>query len=131
MPSSRLAFLEVQEEPRRLADQKYFRDDIEETHAGFADELHDLREIALILEDVDLVDHQHDLLAQVSNALEKEALGFSEGAVGRRDEQHEIGPRHEVHRQPFVGAVDRVRSGGIHDVEIPQQRDRSANDMNP
>ena len=46
------------------AERKYFGHDMQKTQARFLDELHDLGEIALRLEDVDFVDHQHDFLPQ-------------------------------------------------------------------
>ena len=74
------------------------------------------------LEHVDLVDDDDDLLAPVADGLEERALALGERPIGRRDEQHEVGLRHELAGQPLVLAEDRVGARRVDDVEIAEQR---------
>ena len=71
----------------------------EDAPGRVADKRQHLVELGRALEDVDLVDDDHDFLAPGANRLEEGALGFGERPVRRGDEQDEIGPRHELGRQ--------------------------------
>ena len=89
----------------------------------------DVGDLLAALQDVDLVDDDHHLLAPAAHLLEKRALGLGERPVGRRDEQHEIGPRDEVRGDALVLADDGVRAGGIHDVDVAEQLHRGRDDV--
>ena len=83
----------------------------------------DRLQLRLAIQDVHLVDDDDDLLAPVADALEKRALALGERAVGRRDEQDEVRPGHELARERLVLAHDRVGPGRVHDVEVAEELD--------
>ncbi len=79
--------------------------------------------------DVDLVDHDHDLLPPVADALEEGALALGERAVGRGDEEHQVRARHELAGDRLVLAMDGVGARGIDDVDVLEQLDRGGDDV--
>ena len=81
------------------------------------------------LEHVDLVDHDDDLLAPVLDVLQERPLALGERPVGRGDEQHEVGLRHELAGEPFVLAKDGVGARRIDDVDVPQERHGRGDDV--
>ena len=72
------------------------------------------------VENVDLVHDDDDLLAPTADLLEKRALGFGEGAIGRRHEQDEIGSRYELCRDRFVFPDDGVGARGVDDMDFAE-----------
>ena len=76
------------------------------------------------LQDVDLVDHDHDLLPPVADPLEEGALALGERAVGRGHEQDQVRPGDEVAGDRLVLAVDGVGARGVDDVDVLEQLDR-------
>ena len=83
-----------------------------------------LVELRRALEDVDLVDDDHDFLAPGANRFDKGAFRLGEGTICRGHEQDEIGPRHELGRQALVLADDGVRARRVDDVEVLEELDR-------
>ena len=75
------------------------------------------------VDEVPLVDDEHDLLAPVADALEKQPLGLGERAVDRGDEQHQVGARHEVRRERLVLADDGVGARRVDDVDVAEELD--------
>jgi hypothetical protein len=90
--------------------------------ARFSNVARDLVEIGRRPHQVGLVQHQHDLLAPLADRGQERALALRVGAVGRGDEEHEIGTRQEVARQRLVLAQDRVGAGGVDDRDLAQDR---------
>ena len=77
-------------------------------------ELLDLRGLFGGLQEVGLV-HDHDHAAAPARRETQElALGFGEGPVRTRQEQHEVGAGQETLGQRLVLADDRVGAGGVH-----------------
>ena len=99
----------------------------EDAPGRVADKRQHFVELGRALEDVDLVDDDHDFLAPRANRGDEGALGFGERAVRRGHEQDEIGPRHELRRQALVLADDRVRARRVDDVEVLEEVDWGAN----
>ena len=85
-----------------------------------AHERDDLRPVLRRLQEVGLVEDEHDLLAPLPDRLEKGPLALGVGTVGRGDEEHEVGPRKEVPGERLVLAQDRVRARRVHDRQRPQ-----------
>ena len=83
-----------------------------------------LHHVLSSVEDVRLVEHDDDLLAPVTSALEKGPFALGERPIDRRDEEDEIRSRHEVRGDALVLSVDRVRTGRVHDVDVPKHVDR-------
>jgi hypothetical protein len=75
----------------------------------------DLRHVFRRLQEVGLVEYEHDLLAPLPDRLEEGPLALGVGPVGRGDEEHEVGPRKEVAGERLVLAQDRVRARRVHD----------------
>ena len=71
-------------------------------------------------QNVDLVDDEDDLLAPLPDLLQEGPLALGEGAVGRGDEQDQIGAGNEVAGQLLVAADDRVGARGVHDVDLAE-----------
>ena len=115
--------LRAQREPG--AHGKDLRRQAEQARGGGANESNHFLHVGRALEDVDLVDHDDDLLAPAANRLEKGTLGLGERTVGRRHEEHQVGTRHEVGRQPLVLAHHGVGAGGVDDVDVAEQVGRS------
>ncbi len=88
-----------------------------------------LGDIAGRLQDVDLVDRHHDFLAPLADAFEEDALGFRERAIGRGDEEDEVGPRDIVGGQRLVAPVKRVGSGGVDEAQLAQEIHRSGHPL--
>ena len=101
-------------EDRRLQAQQALR--------PLADEGHLRGHLVGAGQQVGLVQDDHDLLAPAADALHEGALALAEGAVGRGDEQDEVGARHEAFGQRLVFAQDGVRAGRVHDREHLEQR---------
>ena len=108
---------------------EHFRLRSEQRLRVLRDEALHLLAILGALEHVDLVDDDDDLLAPVADVLEKRALALGERAIRGRDEEHEVRLRHELGRQPFVLAEDRVGARRVDDVEIAEQRDGRGDDI--
>ena len=66
-------------------------------------------------QDVDLVHHEHDLLAPLADLLEEAALALGERPVGAGDEEHEVGAGDEVAGELLVPPDDRVGARRVHD----------------
>ena len=69
-------------------------------------------------QELDLVDHDHDLLAPVADLLQEGAFRFAEGSVGAGDEEDEVAAGHEVFGQLLVLADDRVGARRIDEVDL-------------
>ena len=76
-----------------------------------------------LVEDIDLVDDDHDLLAPGADALHEQALALRERTVGAGDEKDQVGARHEVLGDLLVTLDHRVGAGCIHDIDLPQPFD--------
>src|SRR6185436_7622509 len=92
--------------------------------SGLPDERQYFLELGWLAEDVRLVDDDDDLLAPVTSRREKEPLGLGERTVGRRNEEDEVRPGHELGGEPLVFAHDGVGAGCVDDMDVPQQVDR-------
>ena len=89
-----------------------------------AHELDHLLDVGRILQDVDLVDRDHHLLAPVADRLEELPLALRERPIGGGHEEHELRARHEVARQGLVTLDDGVRAGRVDDVHLAQELER-------
>ena len=81
------------------------------------------------MQDVDFVDDDDDLLAPIADLFQESALALGERPVGRGDEEHQIGARHEAGRDEFVFANDGIRPGRIDDTHLAEQFDRGGEGM--
>ena len=63
-------------------------------------------------------------LPQSADRFEERALGLGERPVGRGDEQHQIGARHEIVGEPLVLADDGVGARRVDDVDVAKQLHR-------
>ncbi len=126
-PRRRLAALRAQRQAR--AHRKDLRRQPQQPLRRVAHESDDLLDVLGALEDVDLVDDDDDLLAPAADRLEEGPLGFGERTIGGRDEQHEVGPRHEIGRQPLVLADHGVGAGRVDDVDVAEQVGRSGDHL--
>ncbi len=120
-PERGLAVLGAAGQPRADREDRRLRP--EHALGRVADKRQHVVELGRTLEDVDLVDDDHDLLAPRANRLDEGALGFGERAVRRGHEQDEVGPRHELGRQALVLADDRVGARRVDDVEVLEEVD--------
>ena len=77
---------------------------------------------------VDLVDHDRDLLAPLADVRHELALALGERAVGGGDEEDQVGAGHELLGQRLVLADDGVRAGGVDERDLVEEvgRDRCA-----
>ena len=75
---------------------------------------------------LDLVDHDHDLLAPVADLLEEGAFRFAERPVGAGDEEDEVAAGHEMLGQLLVLADDGIGAGRIDQVDLLQPGDGQA-----
>ena len=89
-----------------------------------AHEAEDLLPVFRAGEDVDLVHHEHDLLAPLADLLQEAALALGEWPVGGGDEEDEVGAGDEVAGELLVPPDDRVGPGRVHDVDLAQQLGR-------
>ena len=92
-------------------------------------ELHHVDDVLFRLQDVDLVDHHHDLLPPVADALKEGALALGERAVGGGDEEDHVRAGDELARDRLVLAVDGVGAGRVDDVDVAQQLHRRGDDV--
>ena len=74
-----------------------------------------LRQLRPGLQEVVLVEDEHDLLAPLPDRLEEGPLALGEGPVGRCDEQHQVRAGHELAGERLVLAQDGVRARRVHD----------------
>ena len=125
-PQLRLAVPGAQGKPR--ADGKHFGCNPEQTPRRVAHECQDFVQLGVVLEDVDLVDHDDDLFAPVADRLQECPFRFRERPVGGGDKKDEVRPGYELGRQPLVLADDRVGPGGVNDVDIAKQLGRCGDD---
>ena len=119
-----------------LGAQRLARRDREDVGGGaeqlggvLGDEAADLLDVGGRVEDVDLVDHHHDLLAPLADALQEDPLALGERAVGGGHEQHQVGARHEVAGDRLVLAVDGVGARGVDDVDVLEQLEGGGDDV--
>jgi hypothetical protein len=105
------------------------RGEAEEGPGALGHEGEDAVDVLGGLQDVDLVDHDHDLLPPVADALEEGALALGERTVGRGDEEHHVRAGHELAGDRLVLAVDGVGARGIDDVDVLEQLDRGGDDV--
>ena len=87
-----------------------------------------LRDLRGPFEDVALVDDHDDFLAPPANVLHEAAFGLGEGAIGGRDEKHQIGAGNELRGHRLVLADDGVGAGGVDDADFAEQVDRRFDD---
>ena len=87
-----------------------------------------LRDLRGPFEDVALVDDHDDFLAPPANVLHEAAFGLGEGAIGGRDEKHQVGAGNELRGHRLVLADDGVGAGRVDDADFSEQVDRRFDD---
>ena len=122
-----IALLRAQRQTR--ADRKDLGAEPEQPARVVGDERANLLDLRLRFENVDLVDDDDDLLAPAADLLEKRALGFGEGPIGRRHEQDQVGSRYELGRDRFVLADDGVGARRVDDVDLAEDLGRCGDDV--
>jgi hypothetical protein len=87
-PCGRLALFRAQRETG--ADRKDLWTEPKQRSCVVGDERANLFDLCVALENVDLIDHDDDLLAPPADLFEKRALGFGEWPIGGGHEQHQV-----------------------------------------
>ncbi|OFV88660.1 MAG: hypothetical protein A2V74_00395 [Acidobacteria bacterium RBG_16_70_10] len=102
-------------------DREHLGAEAEEREHLLLDEAHDRVHVLGRLEDVDLVERHHHLLAPGADDLQERALALREGAIGGGHEEHEVRAGDELAGELLVAPDDGVRPRGVHDVDLVQE----------
>jgi hypothetical protein len=76
---------------------------------------------------IDLVEHNHDLLAPGAHPFKEGALAFGEGPINRGNEEYEVAARDKFFGDLLVFAQHGIDARRIHNCDIPQKVCRVAN----
>ncbi len=125
-PDGRLTALRAEGQLR--ADEKDLRLESEQRTRVVGDKRSNLRHLRGPLENVALVDDDDNLLAPPADVLHEAPLGFGKRAIGRRDEEHQIGTRDELGGHRLVLANDGVGPRRVDDADFAEQIDRRFDD---
>ncbi len=98
-------------------------DKAEEFLDVFGNEGEDALQIGIVLKDIDFIDNDDDLLAPFANLAQEDAFALCKRAVGRGEEEDDIGARQEFLGDGFVVAFDGVGAGRIDDMDFAKKFD--------